>query len=185
MKKRRVILGLVGMPGAGKGVFRKIIQRLGFPVIIMGDIVREEAKRRKLRSTAQNLGSIMLNLRELEGQAAIAKRCITKVKNLSQNLIVIDGLRSLFEVEEFRKDFPTFIIIAIHASPRTRYKRLLRRKRSDDSPNWETFLTRDIRELEIGVGSVISIADHMIVNEGTMTQLRNRIMQVLVKVTEK
>ena len=170
------------MPGAGKGVFRRTVQRIGYPVVTMGDEVREEVKRRNLKPTPENLGKTMLNLRELEGPAAIAKRCIPKLKNATGKIVFIDGIRSLVEVDEFKKHFPNFILIAIHTAPKTRYQRLFRRRRSDDPTDWETFMERDLRELGIGVGAVISIADQVIVNKGTLPQLRQKIMQVLKEV---
>jgi len=182
--KSKVVVGIAGMPGSGKGVFRRIVQKMGYPVVIMGDVVREEVKRRKLKPTPENLGKIMLNLRELEGSAAIAKRCIPKVKNATRRIVVIDGVRSLAEVEEFKKHFPHFILIAIHASPKTRYQRLFRRKRSDDPTNWETFKQRDLRELGVGMGAVIATANRTIVNEGTLAQLKNKIRQVMKEMSE-
>jgi dephospho-CoA kinase len=170
------------MPGAGKGVFRRTVQRIGYPVVTMGDEVREEVKRRNLKPTPENLGKTMLNLRELEGPAAIAKRCIPKLKKATGKIVFIDGIRSLVEVDEFKKHFPNFILIAIHTAPKTRYQRLFRRRRSDDPTNWETFMERDMRELGIGMGAVISIADQVIVNKGTLSQLRQKIMQVLKEV---
>ncbi|MBA7658993.1 hypothetical protein ES703_66956 [subsurface metagenome] len=175
-------MGLAGMPGAGKGVFRRTVQRIGYPVVTMGDMVREEVKRRNLKPTPENLGKTMLNLRELEGPAAIAKRCIPKLKNATGKIVFIDGIRSLVEVDEFKKHFPNFILIAIHTAPKTRYQRLFRRRRSDDPTNWETFMERDMRELGIGMGAVISIADHLIVNKGTLPQLRQKIMQVMKEI---
>ena len=175
-------MGLVGMPGAGKGVFRRTVQRIGYPVVIMGDKVREEVKRRNLNPTPENLGKTMLNLRELEGPAVIAKRCIPKLKNATGKIVFIDGIRSLAEVDKFKRHFPNFILIAIHTAPKTRYQRLFRRRRSDDPTNWETFMERDLRELGIGMGAVISIADKVIVNKGTLPQLRQKILQVLKEV---
>ena len=170
------------MPGAGKGVFRRTVQRIGYPVVTMGDEVREEVKRRNLKPTPENLGKTMLNLRELEGPAAIAKRCIPKLKNATGKIVFIDGIRSLVEVDEFKKHFPNFILIAIHTAPKTRYQRLFRRRRSDDPTNWETFMERDLRELGIGMGAAISIADQVIVNKGTLPQLGQKILQVLKEV---
>ena len=175
-------MGVAGMPGSGKGVFRRTVQKMGYPVVTMGDEVREEVKRRNLKPTPKNLGKTMLNLRDLDGPAAIAKRCIPKLKKATERLIVIDGIRSLVEVEEFKKHFPNFVLIAIHTNPKTRYKRLSRRRRSDDPRDWETFMERDLRELGIGMGAVISIADHVIVNEGTLLQLKKKIRQVLTEV---
>ena len=175
-------MGIAGMPGSGKGVFRRTVQRLGYPVVTMGDEVRAEVKRRHLKPTPENLGRTMLNLRELEGPAAIAKRCIPKIEKATERLVVIDGIRSLVEVEEFKKHFTNFVLVAIHTNPKTRYKRLVRRRRSDDPRDWETFMERDLRELGIGMGAVISVADHVIVNEGTLDELKTKIRQVLVKV---
>jgi len=180
----KVVVGVAGMPGSGKGLFRRTVQRMGYPVVIMGDVVREEVKQRNLKPTPENLGKTMLNLRELDGPAAVAKRCIPKLKKATDRIVVIDGIRSLAEVEEFKKHFPNFILIAIHASPKARYQRLSRRRRSDDPTNWDTFMERDLRELGVGMGAVIAAADHTIVNEGTVAQLKKKIQQVIKEVLE-
>ncbi|MHC3129316.1 MAG: flagellar hook-basal body complex protein FliE [Candidatus Bathyarchaeota archaeon] len=172
------------MPGSGKGAFQRTLQKMGYPVVIMGDEVREEVKRRNLKPTPENLGKTMLQLRETEGPAAVAKRCIPKLKKATEKIVGVDGIRSLHEVEEFKKHFPGFILIAIHASPKARYQRLFRRRRSDDPKSWETFMQRDLRELGIGMGAVIAAADHMIVNEGTVAQLKNKIRQVIKEMLE-
>ena len=182
--KDKIVVALAGMPGSGKAVFRKTLQKMGYPVVVMGDEVREEAKRRNLEPTPENLGALMLNLREKDGPAAVAKRCIPKLEKSTERMVGIDGIRSLPEVNEFKKHFPNFILIAIHASPKKRYKRLFRRRRSDDPQNWETFMERDLRELGVGMGNVIAIADHMIVNEGSFAQLKTRIKAVLKEILE-
>ena len=177
--KRKILIGTTGMPGAGKDTVRKVIQKLGFQVIVMGDEVRSEAKRRGLDITPENLGRIMLEMRRVEGPAAIAKRCIQKIKSLDSPFILIDGIRSLHEVEEFRRIFPDFKVLAVHASPKTRFKRLLRRGREDDPKSWEDFVKRDMRELSVGLGNVIATADYMLVNEGTKGELEENLMRLL------
>ena len=177
----KVIIATAGMPGSGKGAFQRILKRIGYPVVVMGDEIRKEAKRKNLDPTPENLGKIMIRLRESEGSAAIAKRCIPKLKKKTEKIIGIDGIRSLFEVKEFKKHFPHFITIAIHASPKTRYERLSQRKRSDDPKNWKTFVSRDQRELSVGMGDVIATSDYMIVNEGSLVQLKRKIHEVLKK----
>ena len=177
--KRKILIGTTGMPGAGKDTVRRVIQKLGFQVIVMGDEVRSEAKRRGLDITPENLGRIMLEMRRVEGPAVIAKRCIQKIKSMDSRFILIDGIRSLHEVEEFRRIFPDFKVLAIHASPETRFKRLLRRGREDDPKSWEDFVKRDMRELSVGLGDVIATADYMLVNEGTKGELEENLMKLL------
>jgi dephospho-CoA kinase len=182
--KERIILGVAGMPGAGKGTVREIFQKMGYTVVVMGDEIREEAKRRKVKPTPENLGMIMLKLREEEGPAAVAKRCIPKMEEVKEK-VVVEGIRSLHEVDEFKKHFPNFTLIAIHASPETRFRRLFQRKRSDDPKHWETFRERDLRELSVGIGAAIATADQVIVNEGSKVQLKRRAREVLKEVLGK
>ena len=183
--KERILVGVAGMSGAGKGTVRKIVQKMGYPVVVMGDEIREETKRRKLKPTPENLGMVMLKLREEEGLATVAKRCIPKMEKAKEKVVIVEGIRSLHEVDEFKKHFPNFTLIAIHASPETRFRRLFQRKRSDDPKGWETFMERDSRELSVGIGAAIATADHMIVNEGTKAQLKRKIREVLKEVLKK
>lgn len=177
-----IIIGITGMPGAGKDAVREIVREYGFPIIVMGDEIRAEAARRNLEPTPENLGKIMLEIRAEEGPEVLAKRCIQKIKALNARVVVVDGLRSPHEVREFKRVFPRFKVIAIHASPKTRFKRLLRRGRSDDPKDWETFYMRDQRELSVGIGEVIATADYMIVNEGSMEHLKREIRRIIRKV---
>ena len=176
------IVGIAGMPGAGKTLAASIAKQMNFEVIVMGDVVREEAKRRGLMPTPENLGKLMLQMRKEEGKAVIAKKCIPKIEKGKSDFVAIDGIRSLHEVEEFRRFFPNFTILAIHSSPKTRFERLFKRKRSDDPEKWATFLERDMRELEVGLGHVIALADHLIVNEGSKTEFENKVREFLRKV---
>ena len=181
----KVVIGVAGMPGAGKATVRHMVREMGYPVVVMGDIVREEAERRKMEPTPENLGLIMLKIREEEGPAVVAKRCLPKIKKAKEKVVVIDGVRSLNEVEEFKRHFPNFTLIAIQASPETRFQRLFKRRRSDDPRTWKTFIERDTRELSVGLGDVIATAGHIIVNEGTKDQLKRNVRKVLEDVIGK
>lgn len=176
---KKVVVGIAGLPGAGKATFNEIAKRRGFTVVVMGDEIREATKRRGLKSTPENIGKIMLQLRREEGPAVVAKRCIPKIDNAKGNIVFVDGIRSLHEVEAFKRHFPNFVLIAIHSSPETRFQRLFRRKRSDDPRGWETFLKRDLRELSVGLGNAIAITDYLIVNEETKEEFKMKIHGVL------
>jgi len=176
---QKVLIGTAGMPGAGKDSVKEIVQKLGLPVVVMGDEVRSEAKRRGLEITPENLGEIMIQMRRKEGPAAVAKRCIRKIKSINSPVVFIDGVRSLHEIEEFKKEFPDFRILAVHASPKTRFKRLLKRGRRDDPRSWNGFVERDRRELNVGLGDVIATADYMVINEGTKREFEAALMRLL------
>jgi len=167
------------MPGSGKDVFREVFRELGFPIVVMGDMVRAEAEQRGLPLTPENLGKIMLELRAEEGVGVLAKRCLPRIKALDSQVVVIDGIRSLDEVAEYKKEYPDLRIVAVHASPKTRFERLVKRNRSDDPKDWKTFNERDMRELSVGLGNVIATADVMAINEGTLEDFKQKVRQLL------
>ncbi len=179
MKNKKIVVGVAGMPGAGKATFRGIAGEMGCSVVVMGDVIRRETRRRRLRPTPKNLGMVMLKLRKEEGPTVVADRCIPRIENFGKKAVVIDGIRSLHEVGKFRKHFPNFTSVAIHSSPEVRFQRLFRRQRSDDPKGWNAFLERDLRELRVGLGKVIATADYMIVNEGTKTSFEAKARKVL------
>jgi dephospho-CoA kinase len=171
------------MPGSGKTTISEIVKEMGIPVIVMGDVVREEARIRGIEPTPKNLGKLMIELREKMGANVIAKRCVDKIKELNSKIVLVEGVRSLEEVEEFRK-VGDAKIVAVHSSPKTRYERLSRRGRSDDPKSWEEFRERDLRELDVGIGRVISLADEIIINEGTLEDLKENTLKVFRKVIQ-
>jgi dephospho-CoA kinase len=185
MTAEKLVLGLTGMPGSGKSVVVKVASAMGYDCVAMGDVVREEAKKRGLDPTPENIGRVMLQLRHMEGTGAIATRSIPKIEKAEKQRVIVDGIRSLPEVEEFRKQFKRFNLIAIHSSPETRFRRLYNRRRSDDTPDWEVFHERDMRELSVGLGGAIALAEYVIVNEGPISRVKAEIKTVLGKVERK
>lgn len=130
----------------------------------MGDAVRREAIRRGLGLDAQTLAQLSRELRRIGGAAAIAE--LTVEQRPGPSVLVVEGVRSPAEVEYFRQHFERVFVVAIHCSPKVRFQRLISRRRDDDPRSWEEFAERDERELELGVGEVIALADFMLINEG-------------------
>ncbi|MBX5329254.1 MAG: AAA family ATPase [Candidatus Bathyarchaeota archaeon] len=185
MSSNKLVVGLAGMPGAGKSLVVSAAKEMGYGIVVMGDVVREETTRRGLELNPQNIGKIMLELREKEGKSVIAKMCIPKIENAQESKILVDGIRSLNEVEEFKRHFPKFTLIAVHSPPETRFKRLYHRQRSDDPASWEIFHERDTRELSVGLGEAIAMAEHLIVNEEKYELVKQKAREVLRKVEHK
>ena len=172
------------MPGSGKTVFTRVARELGLPVVVMGDIVREEVERRGMKPTPESFGKVMLDLRRRHGKGVIAIRCIPRILESQSRVVIVDGVRSMEEVEEFRKAFPEFVLVAVHSSPKTRFRRIYARGRRDDSRAWRGFKRRDDRELRVGIGSAIASAELMLVNEGSLERFEEEVKQVLRRLGE-
>ncbi len=159
-----LIIGITGMPGAGKSTAAKELARTGLSIIAMGDMIREETRRRNLYPDDKNMGSVMRELRETFGSAAVAELCLRSIRSMSAETVIVDGIRSTAEVELFR-DNGGVKVLAIWASPRRRFELLKARGRTDDPVTVESFNIRDDRELSIGIGAAIALADNVVSNE--------------------
>jgi dephospho-CoA kinase len=175
---KRLIVCLTGMPGAGKSSVACFLKEKGFTVVTMGDVIREEAKRQGLEPTDVNLGKMMLKLRQDLGPGAVGQIVLQKLardgnnNNNSSNVVVVDGIRSVAEVEVLKK-VGHVRLLAIHASQDTRFKHLRERGRADAPSDSDEFSGRDKRELSVGVSEAIALANEMISNNDlTLEQLK-------------
>jgi dephospho-CoA kinase len=172
---KRLIVCLTGMPGAGKSTVASFLKEKGFASITMGDAVREEARVQGLEPTDSNLGRLMLKLREDLGQGAVAHLVLKKIaRDGSKGSVVIDGIRSIPEVEVLRR-VGHVRLLAIHASQDTRFRHLQDRGRSDAPASSDEFAGRDKRELSVGISEAIALADETLSNNDlTLAQLKDR-----------
>ena len=153
------------MPGAGKSTIAEGLKPKGYEIINMVNAVRDEAKKRNLESTRENLGKLMLELREKNGPGAIAELVKPQIESSTANVILIDGVRSNDEIQVLKK-FGTVKLLAVHASTDTRFDFLQKRGRSDDPQTKEHFDERDNRELGVGISNSIALSDYAISNVG-------------------
>lgn len=174
------IMAFVGMPASGKGEAAAVAKELGYPVVNMGDVIREEVQRLGLEPTDENLGSTGTRLRQEEGLSAIARRCVIKLRTLKSGAAVVDGIRNIEEVHLFKGEFGSdFLLINVQSSAWDRLARIRKRGRADDKlMDEERLRIRDERELGWGLGESIKNADLTIVNDGTIDQLREKIKKI-------
>ena len=165
MNAEKLVVGLAGMPGSGKSLVVETAVALGYGVIVMGDVVREETQKSGLELNPKNVGRVMMELRRKGGVSVVADRCIPKIEQHESAKVIVDGVRSLSEVDAFKKHFSNFSLMAVYASPETRFNRVYRRQRSDDPDGWEVFHERDMRELGVGLGDAVAMAEYLVVNE--------------------
>ena len=170
------VMGISGMPGSGKSIVSDIAVEKGAIIVSMGDIVREEAKKRgeSSKETAKNL-------RAEYGQYIVSELTIKKIKQLQdegiENTIIVEGIRSHHEVEMFKENFDNFIILSVFANPCLRFERLKKRMREDDSQEYSGFKKRDENELGFGIGTVIALSDKLIINESDIESFADEIKE--------
>ena len=155
---------ITGMPGSGKEELLTVARSMGISFLRMGDIVREQFS--KFHSDhGLTIGEYADKIRKKKGKDVWAKEAM---KNMSGEIFLVDGCRSMEEVDSSRTLSEDVFIIAIHSSPETRYGRLVNRGREDAPREWVEFADRDTREISWGQAEVIALADIMLINESTL-----------------
>lgn len=179
------IVALVGMPGSGKTEVTKVFREQGYEYVRFGQAVLDEVLRREVEVNEANERIVRESMREEHGMAAMAKFLIPVFDNfLAQNKKVIaDGLYSWEEYLLLKERYKEkLIVIAIYASPKTRYARLTDPKRKYDPEKDKKAIyraytpeeakTRDYSEIEnLNKGGTVAMADFTINNEGSVDEL--------------
>jgi dephospho-CoA kinase len=169
----------VGMPGSGKDELLGVARSMNLATLKMGDLVREETRRRGLQQTNANVARVASEEREKHGLGIWAQRALPR---LTETRMLVDGCRSDSEITVFRHNFGDLFVLGIFASPETRHERMSSRGRPDDGVGLQEFYDRDRRELKWGIGNAFALADGMLVNEGPLDQFRRDARGVLERI---
>jgi dCMP deaminase len=174
------IIALVGLTGSGKSEAGAILEGEGFHKIRFGQITMDIMKEQGIVVNEENERKIREGLREDHGMAAYATLNLPKIKAaLEQDQhVVLDGLYSWDEYKVLKDEFPEMEVVCIHAAPNVRYARLA--QRPERPLTMEEAKSRDYAEIEISQKSgPISMADHTIINNESLEDLRRAVKQVI------
>ena len=176
------VIGFCGLPGSGKSSALIAVEDLGI-IITMGDVIRKEAIIKNIEPTNENLGNIAKELRERGGDAIVAEKSVEMIKNQTNKVVFVDGIRSLSEIEVFRK-YWKFPVIAIETRDELRYERIKKRARSDDSKTFIEIMKRDKRELGFGLKEVINKANYKIMNDSSNEELKKITREIVLEIIQ-
>jgi len=174
------VVSIVGMTGAGKSEVARVFEKIRFTRIRFGDITDGEIKKRDLELTEKNERYIRELLRQEHGMPAYAKLNLSRIDSaLKHSNVVIDGLYS-WEEYTFLKGYygENFYVVAVWASPKTRYARLS--GRLNRHLTVEEAANRDRAEIEnINKGGPIAMADFTIINESSLENLEKEAKKII------
>ena len=174
------VVSIVGMAGSGKSEVARVFENNGFKKVRFGDITDEEVKKRGLQLNEENERNVRQQLRQEHGMDAYAKLNLPKIDAwLKSSNVVVDGLYSWEEYTLLKSRYKDdFRVVAVWASPGTRYKRL--GKRQVRPLTVKEAASRDVAELEnTNKGGPIAMADFTIINETSLKDLEKETEKVL------
>jgi dephospho-CoA kinase len=174
------VVSIVGMAGSGKSEVARRFSDKGFTAVRFGDVTDEEVKKRGLELNEKNERKVRELLREKYGMTAYAQLNLPRIEAARQHGdVVIDGLYSWEEYAYLKTHYgDDFMVVAVWASPRTRYSRLS--SRQNRPLTFGEAASRDWAEIEnINKGGPIAMADFTIINESSLVDLKKEAERII------
>lgn len=169
----KIILGLVSMPGAGKGTAANYIkEKYGASMFRFSTALSDILKRLSLPVSRENLITLSEILRHGFGEDILAHVVESDALSDSSDVVVIDGVRRIDDLSGL-EPLSQFRLVAIDAPPEIRYKRLINRgeRAGEKDMTWEQFLTEEKAPTEVTIPPVMERATYKIDNSGDINTL--------------
>ena len=188
-KKKNIIIGLVGLPGAGKTTVSEYLEKKGFKRITLSDFIKIEAGKKGItefsRDVLQNYGNAM---RKEFGPHILAQLALGEIKNLNAQKVVIDGVRNLYEIAYLQVE-NHFTLVGITADPKVRYQRMCGRTSKSKDKTYTQFLNEEHREESLGsreiglrVKDCLKRVSYRIKNDKDIPALENQVDKLVQKI---
>ena len=203
------VIGLTGLPSSGKGEVAAALRRcaeergLRTGYLSFSDCIKEEARRRGIQDEDFNrdiLSRIGTGMRGAEGPGVLAARIAHKINDWPAprpDVFVVEALRHVGEIDALKTTFGgRFVLVAVQADPRVIARRLIARRRPDESPNALRSEEDAIRLLNAelegkrsplspNVGECMAHADVQLSNDGTLDDLRAAVTELFGRLVPK
>lgn len=173
---------LVGLQLSGKSSHgHRLREEENIPMVETGHAVYHELKRQNLEVNHKNTTKVILSLLS-KNPTAFTQTILDyeKDKYEHSSILILNGVKSPAEIEYTKERFgkENVIVLGFHACQRTRFNRVNNSDRFTVSGNflektqedqdlaiWANFISRDIREIGLGIGNALATANEIIVTE--------------------
>ena len=182
-----MIIGVTGMFCSGKDTVAEMLQKQGFIHHSLSDEIREEAKKRNIKLTRDNLINLANELRETQGSDVLAKRVLSKIEK--DKKYVLTSIRNPFELE-LLKNQEKFSFINVIAADDIRLQRIISRNREEDPKTMQELKAKENLESSDDpkkqqLHHVTKKADIIINNDGELRDLQNKVNDLLHDLRKK
>ena len=167
-----MVLAAVGKNGTGKDFFLEYVAKTyGFPMISIGDVVRELATKDGLELTRDNLHATSKKYMSENGQDFFPKMIVEKIKESDTPNFLVSGIRPPSDIAVFKEAFGDIFVLVdvVISDDEVRYQRMLARGSERDGKSVEKLRENDIHEEEIfHTSESEKMADYIMKNDGSV-----------------
>lgn len=181
MTDKKIILGLTGLMGSGKGtVVEYAVRKYGASAYSFSTILRDLLKRLHLDISRHNLQKLSLSLRQTFGEDLLARVMAADAGDDNSAVIVIDSIRRLDDIIFLKKN-PAFRLARIVAGEKIRYNRIVERgeNRGDEKKTYTEFQEDHKANTEVTIPPLMAEADIEIDNNGSLDDLYAQVDKII------
>jgi dephospho-CoA kinase len=160
---------ITGMPGARKSDVSRLMASYGNTTFNMSHIIAQELKASGLAHTPDNYHKCAQEMRSFHGPEILAKRTLEQLRNVSERIKIIDGIRTPEELSYFRSQSDFCRLVLVHASRRSRHERM-RSRSGPELQNESQLESLDRQNLQLGLAEVMADSDYVIINGNYLGQ---------------
>ena len=179
----KIILGLVGEIASGKGTVVKYLEeKYGATSHRFSTPLRDVLKRLYLEITRENMQNVSSALRETFGQNLLAKVVGEDVRNDTNKIVIVEGIRRPADIELLSK-IPEFRLAYLTADIQIRYKRIIKRNENEDdkTKTFAQFAKDNQAEAELLIHKIGQTAEIKIDNNDSFAELYAQIDKIMEK----
>lgn len=169
----KIIIGLVGLPGCGKGTVADILKNAyGADYSRFSAILLDILKRLSLATDREHFTALSESLRKTFGEDVMSYAVERDAATSTKDIVVIDGIRRPEDIVAL-EPLPIFKLVAVDADAKLRYERMKKRgeKATESAMTWEQFQAEEQLPTEITIPGVMKRAWKTLKNDGTPEEL--------------
>ena len=178
-----MIIGITGTDGAGKGAVVEYLKTKGFAHYSVRSLITKEIVRRGLEIHRPHMREVANDMRAEHGGSVMVKMAEDAAVSDKVSDYIVESLRAVDEVVLLHKK--NGLLLAVDAEQRLRYERIYSRGSETDKITFEQFVDQDLIEsqsentAEQNKFAVMKMADHTIMNDGTIEELHAKVEEWL------
>ncbi|SFR57170.1 hypothetical protein [Litoreibacter janthinus] len=154
------VIALVGMPGVGKFRVSDAFAILGYKSYEMSSVIKGALASEGIAVSPASMKQKSFSIRDAHGEAAIAAAIWGQISSDARTRVVVDGIRSMAEIEYFRERVDRFAVVFCFAPTEVRHNRILAKSKKIRTKDEVRLL--DANSIALGIGEAALLADYLL-----------------------
>lgn len=174
----KLLIGLTGEKGSGKGTFAELLCKIAPPKISIhptrfSDLLAETLNAWHIPTTRANLQKLSIMMDREFGIGVLAAAIRHRVENDPSDVVILDGVRWQADVRMIR-GFQNNVLVYITADPEVRFERLQGQGKyiGEVGMNFEQFQREERAATELLIPEIGRWANFKVCNNGSLREFR-------------